>query len=202
MFPATHRAMDDAKVTHAVCPDCSKWPRQLPFNLVSEICRLSEPLDWDASYVFEHVLRPAKKRVSNPSPLRRTAACWFDQTAFAALENPEQPYPLDARRSPLCLNTVGHSRSISRPHRRIAPSRSKMLRGVASSLSQGSHLMVEAGTGVGKSFAYLIPAAIFAVQNNTRVVISTNTINLQDQLIQKEFLSGVLDVKLDVRPPC
>jgi DNA polymerase-3 subunit epsilon/ATP-dependent DNA helicase DinG len=47
--------------------------------------------------------------------------------------------------------------------------------------------MVEAGTGVGKSFAYLVPAALFALQNNTRVLISTNTINLQDQLIKKDI---------------
>jgi DNA polymerase-3 subunit epsilon/ATP-dependent DNA helicase DinG len=47
--------------------------------------------------------------------------------------------------------------------------------------------MVEASTGVGKSFAYLIPAAIWSQQNNARVVISTNTINLQDQLIHKDI---------------
>ncbi len=47
--------------------------------------------------------------------------------------------------------------------------------------------MVEAGTGTGKSFAYLVPAAMWAMQNNRRVVISTNTINLQDQLIKKDI---------------
>src|SRR5512136_2907555 len=47
--------------------------------------------------------------------------------------------------------------------------------------------MVEAGTGVGKSFAYLVPASLFAMENNTRVVVSTNTINLQDQLIKKDI---------------
>jgi len=51
-----------------------------------------------------------------------------------------------------------------------------MLRAVANALSQGQHLMVEAGTGTGKSFAYLIPAVEWALQNSTRVVISTNTI--------------------------
>jgi predicted DnaQ family exonuclease/DinG family helicase len=45
---------------------------------------------------------------------------------------------------------------------------------------------VEAGTGTGKSIAYLLPAAHFAVQNGERVVISTNTINLQDQLYLKD----------------
>jgi len=47
--------------------------------------------------------------------------------------------------------------------------------------------MVEAGTGTGKSFAYLIPAVEWALQNSTRVVISTNTITLQDQLIKKDI---------------
>ena len=74
-----------------------------------------------------------------------------------------------------------------------------MLRAVANSLSLGNHLMVEAGTGVGKSFAYLIPAALFAIQNNTRVVISTNTINLQDQLIQKDIPDLRAALNLDLR---
>ena len=47
--------------------------------------------------------------------------------------------------------------------------------------------MVEAGTGVGKSLAYLLPAALYAVANDKRVVISTNTINLQEQLIRKDL---------------
>src|SRR5512136_954734 len=59
--------------------------------------------------------------------------------------------------------------------------------------------MVEAGTGVGKSFAYLVPASLFAVQNNTRVVVSTNTINLQDQLIRKDIPDLQSALGLDVR---
>ncbi|MEJ2759544.1 MAG: DEAD/DEAH box helicase, partial [Anaerolineales bacterium] len=69
---------------------------------------------------------------------------------------------------------------------------------IASALSDGLHILAEAGTGVGKSLAYLIPAAIWAEKNNTRVVISTNTINLQDQLINKDIpaVKQVLDIPL------
>ncbi len=74
-----------------------------------------------------------------------------------------------------------------------------MLRAVANALSYGQHLMVEAGTGVGKSFAYLVPAALFALENNTRVVISTNTINLQDQLIKKDIPDLCSALGLDLR---
>ena len=63
----------------------------------------------------------------------------------------------------------------------------EMARAVAETLNDGGRLIVEAGTGVGKSLAYLLPAAIHAVLNNKRVVVSTNTINLQEQLIRKDL---------------
>ena len=47
--------------------------------------------------------------------------------------------------------------------------------------------MVEAGTGTGKSLAYLIPAACQAAANGSRVVVSTSTINLQEQLAKKDM---------------
>jgi ATP-dependent DNA helicase DinG len=74
-----------------------------------------------------------------------------------------------------------------------------MLRTVTNALSSARHMMVEAGTGVGKSFAYLVPAALFAYQNNTRVVVSTNTINLQDQLIKKDIPDLCAALNLDLR---
>ena len=52
---------------------------------------------------------------------------------------------------------------------------------------EGHHLVVEGGTGIGKSVAYLLPAILFAARNNVRVVVSTNTINLQEQLISKDI---------------
>jgi predicted DnaQ family exonuclease/DinG family helicase len=72
----------------------------------------------------------------------------------------------------------------------------QMMRAVGDALCGGVHLVVEAGTGVGKSLAYLVPAAHFAVANGERVVISTNTRNLQEQLFQKDvpFLERALDV--------
>jgi DNA polymerase-3 subunit epsilon/ATP-dependent DNA helicase DinG len=62
----------------------------------------------------------------------------------------------------------------------------EMLSAVATAFNERQHLMVEAGTGTGKSIAYLLPAITFAHLNGERVVISTNTINLQDQLFLKD----------------
>ena len=67
------------------------------------------------------------------------------------------------------------------------PQQIEMAQAVAETINSGGRLMVEAGTGVGKSLAYLLPAALYATANDKRVVVSTNTINLQEQLIQKDL---------------
>jgi ATP-dependent DNA helicase DinG len=58
---------------------------------------------------------------------------------------------------------------------------------VAAALSEQRHLVVEAGTGVGKSLAYLVPAVLWAVEQKKKAVISTYTINLQEQLVYKDI---------------
>ncbi len=67
------------------------------------------------------------------------------------------------------------------------PQQLEMAAAVESAFRDKHHLLVEAGTGVGKSFAYLLPAIDFAVRNKKRVVISTHTISLQEQLIEKDI---------------
>ncbi len=76
------------------------------------------------------------------------------------------------------------------------PQQIEMAEAVAEAFDKGEHLVVEAGTGVGKSFAYLIPAILFATQAEEPVVISTNTISLQEQLLDKDipFLREVLPI--------
>ena len=75
------------------------------------------------------------------------------------------------------------------------PEQEEMLDTVTSAIYNQQHLVIEGGTGVGKSLAYLLPAAIFALSRGQRVVVSTNTINLQEQLIDKDIpaLQSVLE---------
>jgi ATP-dependent DNA helicase DinG len=74
------------------------------------------------------------------------------------------------------------------------PQQQQMAVAVARALQNREHLAVEAGTGVGKSLAYLVPAILFAAANRKKAVISTHTINLQEQLVEKDLpmLAGVL----------
>ncbi len=72
----------------------------------------------------------------------------------------------------------------------------EMLRAVANAFNTDGIAVIEAGTGTGKTFAYLIPAIFWAVSNRERVVISTNTINLQEQLVRRDIptLLSTLDI--------
>ena len=67
------------------------------------------------------------------------------------------------------------------------PEQARMAVEVARAFNEGLTLMVEAGTGVGKSMAYLVPAAKWVVRNGGHVVVSTNTKNLQAQLFEKDL---------------
>src|SRR5262245_57651000 len=79
------------------------------------------------------------------------------------------------------------------------PQQLEMAEAVAKAIAAPCHLMVEAGTGVGKSFAYLVPAILACLgaepeQKKQKIIVSTHTISLQEQLIQKDipFLRAVL----------
>ncbi|MCM2359853.1 MAG: helicase [Geobacteraceae bacterium] len=63
----------------------------------------------------------------------------------------------------------------------------RMAFAVAEAFNEDRVAVIEAGTGTGKSLAYLLPALLWAVRNKERVVISTNTINLQEQLTKKDI---------------
>ncbi len=76
------------------------------------------------------------------------------------------------------------------------PGQIEMAEAVGEALLDGELMMVEAGTGVGKSLAYLVPAILWALTNAEPVIVSTNTKNLQEQLLNKDLplLAGCLDM--------
>ncbi len=73
------------------------------------------------------------------------------------------------------------------PGYQYRPGQVEMALEVAAALEEGRHLAVEAATGIGKSLAYLIPAALWAHRHRTRVVIATHTVALQDQLRARDL---------------
>ncbi len=204
-LPATHRALDDALVTHACYLRLLEIATELPLETLEEIADLGNFVNWDSGWVFEQALKTkikegiqskktTKSRASHPKPMFDSAP---GQDAPPVTRN-EEPTPLNVEEAASILEYGGlFSQYFEAYEHRVE--QVEMLKAVANALSTGNHLMVEAGTGVGKSYAYLVPAALFAVQNNTRVVVSTNTINLQDQLIKKDIPDLQAALNLGVR---
>ena len=193
---APHRALADALVARDVFLALSGRAAELSLDVLSQIVRLAGPLDWPLKLVFSEAQRV---RVRQLVDRRDAAAVGAGQGLLAAATVPaphqplvpsERPEPLDVADLTASLEPGGSVAS------RIAgfedrPEQRQMLAAVAEAFNDGDTLLVEAGTGTGKSLAYLLPALRFAVANRQRVVVSTNTINLQDQLHDKDLPSLV-----------
>jgi ATP-dependent DNA helicase DinG len=210
--PASHRgqgahgAMYDARLTYAVYMQLFERAQTLPLEVLTEIVRLSEGQEWGGRWPFQQALF----LVTQHSLTRKTRGKKAVRSLYLPHGEAEHPAPrpaLQPRAEPLPLNVdevaalLEHGGAFSHhfPEFEYRPQQVEMLRAVARALSEGYHLLVEAGTGVGKSIAYLIPAALYALQNQTRVVISTNTINLQEQLIRKDIPSICTTLGLDLQ---
>lgn len=181
-----HRATDDARAAMHLYLRLDAMMASLPNDLISEILHLSEGLHWGGELPFHFwagknfaLQAPGDTKYKNPFLDDKT-------TRRKPLQPVDNLIPLDVDNLAAVIEAGGDfSRHISGFESR--PQQVEMLKAVAKTFSEGEHLLVEAGTGTGKSLAYLIPAAKWALQNEERVVISTNTIALQDQLINKDL---------------
>lgn len=190
LYPSAHRALDDARTTMGVYLRLLDEAEGLPISLVAEIVRLSEALEWGASLPFQEILKAHRREKVSAQVLDDYTQKPFYKiairNAFQPLQPDREPTPLDIDEVSAILEPGGmFARHFDNYEYR--PQQVEMLRAVTEALSYHSHLLVEAGTGTGKSMAYLIPTALWALQNKRRVVISTNTINLQDQLVNKDL---------------
>jgi len=103
---------------------------------------------------------------------------------------------LDIRQLATLISTDGPvARQLGSFESRVEQQR--MLEAVATAFNDSKLALIEAGTGTGKSLAYLLPAIHWAMQSKQRIAVSTNTINLQEQLIHKDLplLQASLDLK-------
>ena len=201
---SAHRALDDAKATVGVYQRLLEELEALPIEVVAEILRLSQGLDWKGELPFRHTLQVLAQKGIKPRRLPKgidaelilTPQHRRDERPKALEPNPN-PEPLNVEAAASALQPGGEFASHF-PAFEHRSQQVQVLMAVAEAFNRGDHLMVEAGTGTGKSLAYLIPAALWAIQNGERVVISTNTIALQDQLINKDIPDMVAAMGLEL----
>jgi len=186
-----HRALADAELARAVFDALVRIAADLSLDTLGQVVRLAGPLDWPLKLVFGEVQRKrARQMIASGSPESVGAG----GGPLADLPEPIRVEPVEPDNRFTPLDTPELVRGLA-PGGSIAkalkgyedrPAQRRMLSAVSEALNAGDTLLVEAGTGTGKSMAYLLPSLHFAVQNGLRVVVSTNTINLQDQLLEKD----------------
>jgi len=203
-----HRALDDARMTLAVFLRLYQAGQALPMEMLDEITQLCRGLDWDGRFFFTELLRERSKQ---PVSARRTSPQGYGQLfnpprelQALTLKPNEEVKLMDVDETAALLEHGGAFETFftgkdGRPKFESRPQQLDMLRAVTTAINKGRHMLIEAGTGIGKSFAYLLPAATWATSNNQRVVISTNTINLQDQLLLKDIPDLKSATGLDLR---
>ena len=189
--PAQHRALNDASVTAQLFEILCERAGLLPKGVQAEIVRLAHRSTWPLAEVFIDAARAAglSRVAASAPPLEQVvpSCSLFNAWQSAEPMTPsDQPAPVDVEKLAAMLQPGGVFAELF-PTYEHRPQQVQMLEAVAEAFNIGHHLMVEAGTGTGKSVAYLLPAIAHAAQNNDRVVISTNTINLQDQLYRKDL---------------
>jgi predicted DnaQ family exonuclease/DinG family helicase len=175
--PRPHRALDDADATRQLLLRLREEAAALDEGLKESILALVAPYGWSIARFFAEALTaanpvPASARLSReqaPSGRKAPAEPPEDPDLVAALLGPE---------GPLAGLLPGYE------HREP---QLQMLLAVAQIQSRGGTLVVEAGTGTGKSLAYLVPSIARAVRHRERVIVSTNTHTLQEQLMGKDL---------------
>lgn len=196
-----HRALDDAEQTVELFLALRERAMQLQLSQIDELVEAGRSLGWPETLFFEDILAARVRTAFEGKDLRHRGR-------LPRLFNPgkldgrpavpaDKPRMLDPELVASMISPGGNFDQIFAEFE-YRPQQVEMLDAVVSAFNDGAHVMVEAGTGTGKSIAYLIPAAFWAVENGRRVVISTNTINLQDQLIHKDIpeLQQVLPFEL------
>lgn len=157
LLPATHRALDDARVTHAVYERLAEMARSLPLEVAQEIVHHGEPLDWDGGYFFEQVLRGKAKEGVQAKKSRGKSASALEgsddegQGKFPPLKKVEEGkvIPLYDEEVASILEYGGPFANYFETYEH-RPEQVAMLKSVTNALSYGRHMLIEAGTGVGK----------------------------------------------------
>ena len=204
--PSAHRALADAETARAVFLALYDRAEALPDDLIAELIALAGGLSWSPTTLLQDIAASREDASLLPSPADRQRPSAPAQREAPAQEDGHAQdatpaVPADGGRPPqlqtvaeagpldeLALAVLGagarHPELFGDWEKR--PEQAGMARAVAQTLATGGELLVEAGTGTGKSLAYLIPTALHAMAVGGRAVVSTNTINLQEQLIEKD----------------
>ncbi len=181
-FPVRHRALADALATRDVFLSLRGRALELLPAVLAEVARIASASPWSLRGLLADLTTERAREIAASAGMGNGKASRDTWPAMVAVETAQ---PVPAAEAVALLRSAGARPGLMEAFEQ-RPQQEEMAGAVASALSDGQHLLVEAGTGTGKSLAYLIPAALYAMRNETRIIISTNTIALQQQLMDKD----------------
>ena len=190
-----HRALADAMATKNVYIKLLRLAAEQDAGILGYLSNLAARSRWSISGLLAGLGIEGETRKS----IVGLTGLDLEQLS-ARLSTPEKRRA-DPKLADLSEDTVSKLLSVNGPFSKAfsgfehRPEQEQMLASVTRAMYRSEHLVVEGGTGVGKSMSYILPSALFALSKGQRVVISTNTINLQEQLMNKDIpaLTGVLE---------
>ena len=183
-FPLRHRARADADAARSVFLALRGRLGSLPGSMLWEMERYAAAANWSLAALLGELLTETPVREGDAG-LTADLLAPPDEMA-KALSPGAVRRPVAAAETQALLDDAGRlTQYIAGFEQR--PEQDAMAAAVATAFTDSRHLVVEAGTGIGKSLAYLLPAALHARRNQERVVISTDTIGLQEQLTGKDL---------------
>ncbi|MGG5253822.1 ATP-dependent DNA helicase DinG [Neobacillus sp. SM06] len=179
-----HQADSDAEVTALLLQLMLDRFFQIPRKTLTQLAKLSGGLKSDLDLLLESFLREKEKTIEElPASLEAVHHLILKKLPSLDImaENSENVLEYPSRvEEKLAL----FEKTFAGFEKRSG--QFQMMDEVYSAFQSNCHLLIEAGTGIGKSLGYLLPAAFFSIHRNQRVVISTHTTQLQEQLIRKE----------------
>lgn len=198
-----HRADSDAYVTAQLFIMFINRLLAMPRITILQLLKLSKSLKSDLSLFIGDQLHEKDKKVEELSPRLEI------YRGIALKKQPDEDVFVSEKATGQTGQHYSFPDSTEDKERLMMPAfenyeirsgQFQMMDVVFSSFSDKEHAMIEAGTGVGKSLAYLIPAAYFSKNNNKKVVVSTYTIQLQEQLLKNDLtlLEKILPFHINV----
>ena len=183
-----HRALHDAEATAAVLVRLLDRLDALSSRALRDLAALASRARWALGPLIEEALAAR----TGGAPPGSGALATLGRGAGAPLppplriDTPIEPRVVGDEDVERLFAEAGRSPDLL-PRFEARAGQAAMARAVAANIAHGGHLAVEAGTGTGKSLAYLFPALLHALRNGDRVVVSTQTLNLQEQLAARDL---------------
>ncbi|WP_025677811.1 ATP-dependent DNA helicase DinG [Paenibacillus massiliensis] len=194
-----HQADSDAQATAEVFIKCLEDLQALPLITIQRLCELFQNEDSDLSWFFEGVReqreRETDQDLNGYSFYRQLALKIEDWTDITTPRDPEEASPLSGVTFEEFLEGVQERMRSTLKQYEEREAQNQMFATVMEALQKDKHLLIEAGTGTGKSLGYLLPALYQSVKTGQKVTVSTHTINLQEQLRERDIplLTQVMD---------